>query len=84
MGKKQTASWAVTRKRSSPFSEANINLTRLLSRPIEGKPSHHRFLVELEGEENDSLVAAVMDEASKICTEFVNVGSYPALERYDS
>ena len=68
----------------TPFSRARINLTRLISRPIPGKPYLHRFLVELEGAESDTLVAAVLKKASKVCTEFINIGAYPALERYDS
>lgn len=67
-----------------PFAEARVNLTRIESRPIAGQPNTYRFLVELQGTEDDAAVQLAFQGAEKVAAQFYNVGSYPVIPRFQS
>jgi chorismate mutase/prephenate dehydratase len=65
----------------SVLEDANVNLTRIESRPNRQRAWHYTFLVDLEGHRNDPAVARAL-AAVKKATDFVKViGSYPRVER---
>jgi prephenate dehydratase len=59
------------------ISERNINLTKIESRPIVGKPWEYLFFVEVEGHKKDYLVARALDELKKVANYVKILGSYP-------
>jgi chorismate mutase/prephenate dehydratase len=62
-----------------PFAERRVNLTKIESRPIKGRPWEYKFFVELEGRVNDANVAQALEELRKRA-EFLKVlGSYPRI-----
>jgi prephenate dehydratase len=65
-----------------PFADAGVNLTRIESRPIIGRPNTYMFLVELKGTENDEPVRSAFQGSKAASTKFFNVGSYPVISRY--
>jgi len=60
------------------FADKNINLVKLESRPIAGRPWEYVFYVDLEGNLDDPAVTAALEQVRQL-TEFLKVlGSYPA------
>ena len=58
------------------FAENGINLVKLESRPIHGKPWQYMFYVDLEGDVESNELAAVMEELTEK-TEYLRVlGTY--------
>jgi chorismate mutase/prephenate dehydratase len=63
------------------LEEADVNLTRIESRPNRRRAWHYIFLVDLEGHRTDPAVARALKAVRK-ATDFVKViGSYPRAER---
>lgn len=69
-----------------PFKEKGINLTRILSRPIPGKPQEYIFFVDVAGSSENAPVQDVLDHLNRhnLCTELTLLGSYPVAPRMDS
>lgn len=67
-----------------PFADSKVNLKRIESRPIMGRPNTYNFLVELDGTENDNEVGVALKLAEKVSVRFQNVGSYPVLPQFKS
>ncbi len=70
----------------APFNEHGVNLTRIQSRPIFGKPNAHLFFIELTGHEDAPNVAAAIAAASspEISERLDSLGSFPAKLRFQS
>jgi prephenate dehydratase len=70
----------------APFNQHGVNLTRIQSRPIFGKPNAHLFFVELTGNEEDSNVAAAIAAARspEISERLDSLGSFPGKLRFQS
>ncbi len=65
----------------SVLEDANVNLTRIESRPSRTRAWHYVFLVDLEGHRRDPAVARALEAVSK-SSDFVKViGSYPCADR---
>ena len=64
-----------------PFDAAKLNLSGIISRPIPGKPSMHRFFIEVEGSENDTALNAAVAEARQAALSLVSLGNYTANPR---
>ena len=60
-----------------PFSEANIGLSRIESRPSQKKAWEYVFFVDLVGHAEDASVKAVLEEVSENATNMKVLGSYP-------
>ena len=67
-----------------PFADSKVNLTRIESRPIYGKPNTYRFLIEVAGTDIDEAVREACAGAKLVATQFHDVGSYPVTTRYQS
>jgi prephenate dehydratase len=62
------------------FARANINLTKIESRPTKQRVWEYYFFVDFEGNEMDTTVAVVLDELSKKTVFLKILGSYPRSE----
>lgn len=67
-----------------PFSTEKVNLSRILSRPIPGKPNAYVFLVDIRGKEQDPSVQHALKKARNVAQTMRCIGSYPVRERYES
>ena len=70
----------------APFSEHDVNLTRIQSRPVFGKPNAHLFFIELTGNEHAPNVAAALAAARStgVSERLDSLGSFPAKLRFQS
>ena len=60
-----------------PFSDKGINLTKIESRPMKGKPWEYIFFVDIEGHAADAPIREVMAELEGSALFLKLVGSYP-------
>jgi chorismate mutase/prephenate dehydratase len=68
----------------TPFARAGVNLKRIESRPIRGRPNTYRFFVEVDGHSSADKVAQALADADAVSVSIHNMGSYPAGTRYES
>ncbi len=68
----------------TPFARAEVNLKRIESRPIRGRPNTYRFFVEVDGHANSPKVRQALTNAEAVSESIHNMGSYPASRRYES
>ncbi len=61
----------------SEFAEANIQLTKIESRPTKGWLGDYVFLIDLEGHREDERVAPVLERVVAACSMVKIFGSYP-------
>ena len=66
------------------FRNENVNLSRLISRPIRGCPREYAFLVDIEGAITSPWIKRTLTLAQKTCFELRVVGSYPTRHPYKS
>jgi prephenate dehydratase len=62
------------------FAHRKINLMKIESRPIHGRPWEYRFYVDLQAPSSHPRVAAAMEELGKYAVNLKILGSYPAAE----
>jgi chorismate mutase/prephenate dehydratase len=60
-----------------PFGEADINLTKIESRPSKKKAWDYVFFVDIEGHIEDPKVRATLDRVEEYCEGLKVLGSYP-------
>ena len=66
------------------FRDQNVNLSRLISRPLRGCPREYAFLVDVDGAAGDAPVQRAMNIARPDCVELRVVGAYPTQRQYTS
>jgi chorismate mutase/prephenate dehydratase len=66
------------------FRNENVNLSRIISRPIRGCPGEYAFLVDIEGATGLAKVKAALRSARKTSVQLRVVGSYPVRREYRS
>lgn len=66
------------------FKRGNVNLTRLISRPIIGQPKSYWFVVDIEGTPAKKRVAASLEEARAAACRMDILGVYPVRRMYAS
>ncbi|MBD3206082.1 prephenate dehydratase [Candidatus Bathyarchaeota archaeon] len=59
------------------ISDQGINLLKIESRPLIGKPWEYIFYVEFEGHEEDLRVKKSLDDLENVTTSIKKLGSYP-------
>lgn len=67
-----------------PFYKAGINLSRIISRTVKGRPGQYVFLIEIDGKCSDRKVTEAIEEAEKHAIFARVLGSYPVREAYQS
>jgi len=67
-----------------PFNDNKVNITRILSRPIVGKPETYIFLADIKGTEAQPNVKAALKKAATAASSMKSIGSYPVKETYES
>lgn len=60
-----------------PLSEANINLTKIESRPLRSKVWEYMFFIDLDGHSQDKKIQKTLKQLEKQCLRFKILGSYP-------
>ncbi len=58
------------------FALREVNLTKLESRPVPGRPWEHAFYADLEGSAAETPVANALRHLGEMCEEVVVLGSY--------
>lgn len=66
------------------FRKHNVNLSRILSRPIRGCPREYAFIVDIQGALTETQVKKALLLARKVCVELKIIGSYPTRRPYRS
>jgi len=66
------------------FRIADVNLNRIVSRPIRGSPRQYAFLVDIEGDCRTPHIAATLVVARQTCVELNVVGCYHSRKPYTS
>jgi len=59
------------------FARANINLTKIESRPSKKKAWDYIFFIDLEGHIEESKVKKALGQLEKMCVYLKVLGSYP-------
>lgn len=62
----------------SEFSQRGVNLTKIESRPLREGLGSYRFFVDLEGSDEDPVVAEALAGLRLHCEQVRTLGSYPA------
>jgi prephenate dehydratase len=62
------------------FALRDINLTKLESRPIEGRPWEYAFYADIGGDAQEPNVANALDHLREMCETVILLGSYAAAE----
>ncbi|MBZ5502432.1 MAG: ACT domain-containing protein [Acidobacteriia bacterium] len=61
-----------------PFARRNLNLLKIESRPVHGRPWQWRFYLDLQASRRDPEVAAALAELEKLVVDLRILGSYPS------
>jgi prephenate dehydratase len=64
----------------APFARRNINMMKIESRPMHGKPWQYRFHLDLQASAREPEVRAAIAELEKLSAQFRILGSYKAAE----
>jgi len=67
-----------------PYARNRVNITRIISRPVQGHPETAIFFLELEGKREDAPVADSLRLSRKHAKSLKVFGSYPASRRLRS
>ena len=60
-----------------PLAENGVNLSKLESRPSQGRLWHYLFFVEFVGHQQDAHIARALCEVGKRAASMKILGSYP-------
>jgi len=63
-----------------PFARRNINLMKIESRPVHGRPWQYRFYLDLQTARSNPEAAAALEELDKQVVELRILGSYKAAQ----
>ncbi len=61
-----------------PFARRNVNMMKIESRPVHGRPWQYRFYMDLQASKNDPEAAAALAELEKRVVRLQVLGSYPS------
>jgi prephenate dehydratase len=64
-----------------PFARRNINMMKIESRPVHGRPWQYRFYLDLQASRRDPEIAAALAELEKLVVDLRILGSYASAAR---
>jgi prephenate dehydratase len=64
----------------APFAQRNLNLMKIESRPVHGKPWQYRFYLDLQASARDPQTIAALEQLAKFAVELKVLGSYKSAE----
>jgi prephenate dehydratase len=67
-----------------PFARQKISLSRIVSRPVPGKPQTYVFFIEIEGDPRSPQVKKALTSAKAKSKSLVSLGSFPCGKRFNS
>ena len=67
-----------------PFRDMEVNLTRIISRPVYGVPSEYAFYIDIKGNKNDKTVQHALSLAKDHCDSLRVIGSYDFAGKFHS
>jgi prephenate dehydratase len=67
-----------------PFARQKVSLTRIVSRPVPGKPQTYVFFIEIEGGPGEPKVARALKRAAALSETLTSLGTFPVGARYKS
>lgn len=67
-----------------PFAKCGVSLSRIVSRPVRGKPQTYIFYVEIEGDARQPPVAKALARAQKLAECMLSLGSFTCGKRLKS
>ncbi|MBU6399897.1 MAG: prephenate dehydratase [Verrucomicrobia bacterium] len=68
----------------TPFKTEGVNLSRIISRPIVGRPASYLFVIDIEGTENQPRVHRALQAGRAVSSSVKLIGVYPVRPAYDS
>jgi len=66
-----------------PMARRNLNLMKIESRPVHGRPWQYRFYLDLQASRRDPEVSAALAALEKLVVGLRILGSYPSAEQPD-
>jgi prephenate dehydratase len=63
------------------FSIFDVNMSKIISRPMRNKPMEYVFLIDLETTDNENDVRDALTMIKRKTTFFKNLGSYSVIDR---
>ncbi len=63
-----------------PFARRNINMMKIESRPVHGRPWQYRFYLDLQAAAGDREITEALGELEKVVVELKVLGSYKSAE----
>ncbi len=63
-----------------PFASRNLNLMKIESRPVHGRPWQYRFYLDLQASRTDPAVAAALGELEGLVVDLRILGCYPSAQ----
>lgn len=67
-----------------PFARQKVSLTRIVSRPVPGKPQTYVFFLEIEGGPSCPRVARALHRAGLLAVSLTSLGTFPVGARFKS
>ena len=67
-----------------PFAQNSISLSRIVSRPVPGKPRTYVFFLEIEGGEWEPMAQRALQEARGLSEQLTSLGSFPKGRHFKS
>lgn len=67
-----------------PFAKLGISLSRIVSRPVPGKPQTYVFFLEIEGDPRREDVCKALGSAARKAESMISLGSFPSGKRFKS
>jgi prephenate dehydratase len=67
-----------------PFARRSLNLMKIESRPVHGRPWQYRFYLDLQAPQRDPEVSAALGELEGLVVDLRILGSYPAAARTEN
>jgi len=67
-----------------PFRDEEVNLTRIISRPVYGVPSEYAFYIDIKGNQKDANVERALKKAAEHCDSLRVIGSYSHVGKFHS